>query len=136
MVLNLDEILKLKFIYIFIPTMISIVICWSLVNPILRKMQIHNVAKFFFLLITNSTALFLLLFSIFICLKIDGVLNWDYSIILTPLYILCFIYIAFACFIIPGLLDSEIGCYREAFIILGYLLIFMVNLLIFTLILE
>lgn len=123
--LELDENINLNSYIIMMPLFISILLGFILGNKIIAH-PIHNylkLAKFFLYFTLNSTLFLILLFSILIALKFEGILPINYATVFIPIFVVFFLIFVFISFILPGLLDKEIGMQKEAFLIICYFLI-------------
>lgn len=72
--------------------------------------------KFFLMITVNLMFILLMSFMFFLTLKMDGIINWGYSQIFIPIYVIIILTFLFLCFIMPGLVNPEVKMYKEAIV--------------------
>jgi hypothetical protein len=95
-----------------------------------------NLGKFFILFTFNSLLILIMIFVIFLTLKLDQNLTGPYSLFFMPLYLTFITIFFFICFIFPGMIDKEIQMYKEAFLLTCYFIVYIIIVLLLALKLD
>jgi hypothetical protein len=95
-----------------------------------------NLGKFFILFTFNSIMILIMIFVLFLTLKLDQNLTGPYSLFFSPLYVTFITIFVFICFIFPGMIDKEIQMYKEAFLLTCYFIVYIMIVLMLALKLD
>lgn len=117
LILKMDRNLSWSYMKISSFFDISLLSFLCLTNIIIAKNSNHFgncLGKCFLTFCLNGLFIMLFLFGILLSLKLDTNLNWEYSIVFIPFYMIMGIIFAFICFSFPGLVDPSVKMYKEA----------------------
>lgn len=115
----------LSMVFLFLLGNLMIIKNSHLINNCLGKCFLH--------FCLNSLVLMVISFGLLINLKIEGTINWKFSIIFVPFYMIMSIAFLFICFILPGLIDSSIKMYKEVIVILSQYFSCLLTIILFLL---
>lgn len=120
--LKMDEDIKWAYSFISIPFYIFLVSFGVCMSKILshHSLNYNELGRNVTLFTLVSNALLCGVFILIMMLKLDNVVNWDYTIAFIPMYIGLAIALFYICFIFPGLIDKDMKLYNEAFLVLLY----------------
>lgn len=112
---------------------------FCLTNIMIAKNSNHFgncLGKCFLSFCLNGLFIMLFLLGILLSVKLDTDLNWEFSIVFIPFYMIMGLFFAFLCFSFPGLIDPSVKMYKEAILSLLHSFSFIVTLVLVLLKLD
>jgi len=120
LILKLDEDITWSFLKVMVFFYFGMACLLLLANiTVVKNSRLFTnfLGKCFLIFCLNSLIVMAICFGVLLTFRLKGDIEWSYSVIFIPIYFIMSIIFIFICFIIPGLVDSNVKMYKEAIII-------------------